>query len=266
MKHRIQFLRRRVRRFEDRSPAWAAFPGRSNPFVCIGGQRYNCNQHENNLPHGVPPWKPVLAEIFVTEYDRWEARYATPDYAFGKEPNYFLRSCKSLLPRSGRALAVADGEGRNGVWLAEQGLDVVSIDFSPSAQRKAKVLAAERHVKVAFELVDVHNWNYPEAEFDVVVEIFTQFSSPAERALKWSCMKRSLKSGGLLIIQGYTPKQLEYGTGGPKQIENLYTRAILERAFREFRILSIVEEECEIHEGTSHGGMSAVINLTATKP
>src|SRR5262249_11954364 len=106
----------------------------------------------------------------------------------------------------------------------------------------------------------------PEADFDVVVEIFTQFSSPAERALKWSGMKRSLKSGGLLIIQGYTPKQLEYGTGGPKQIENLYTRAILERAFPEFRVLSIVEEECEIHEGTSHGGMSAVINLTATKP
>src|SRR6516162_8166358 len=119
---------------------------------------------------------------------------------------------------------------------------------------------------LAFELVDVHNWNYSEAEFDVVVEIFTQFSSPAERALKWSGMKRSLKSGGLLIIQGYTPKQLEYGTGGPKQIENLYTRAILERAFPEFRVLSIVEEECEIHEGTSHGGMSAVINLTATKP
>ena len=210
--------------------------------------------------------KPVLLEIFVTEYERWEARYATPDYAFGKDPNYFLRSCKSLLPPSGRALAVADGEGRNGVWLAEQGLDVVSIDFSPSAQRKAKVLAAERHVKVAFKLVDVHNWNYPEAEFDVVVEIFTQFSSPAERALKWSGMKRSLKSGGLLIIQGYTPKQLEYGTGGPKQIENLYTRAILERAFPEFRVLSIVEEECEIHEGTSHGGMYAVINLTATKP
>src|SRR5262249_56847332 len=106
----------------------------------------------------------------------------------------------------------------------------------------------------------------PEADFDVVVEIFTQFSSPAERALKWSGMKRSLKSGGLLIIQGYTPKQLEYGTGGPKQIENLYTRAILERAFPEFRVLSIVEEECDIHEGPSHGGMSAVINLTATKP
>lgn len=202
----------------------------------------------------------------MSEYERWETRYATPDYAFGKSPNYFLQSCKALLPPSGRALAVADGEGRNGVWLAEQGLDVLSIDFSPAAQRKAKALAAERNVKVAFELVDVHGWNYPGAAFDVVAEIFTQFSSPAERALKWAGMQRALKPGGLLILQGYTPKQLEYGTGGPKEIENLYTRAMLEQAFGGFRELSIAEEEREIHEGTSHGGMSAVINLTARKP
>src|SRR5215467_3419700 len=209
--------------------------------------------------------KPVLLEIFVTEYERWETRYATPDYAFGKEPNYFLVSCKPLLPPSGRALAVADGEGRNGVWLAEQGLDVVSIDFSPSAQRKAQALAKERGVAVAFLLADVHAFDYPEAAFDVVVEIFTQFSSPAERASKWAGMRKALKPGGLLIIQGYTPKQLQYGTGGPKQIENLYTRAMLEEAFRGFHDLTIVEEELELHEGTSHGGMSAVINLTARK-
>ena len=202
----------------------------------------------------------------MSEYDRWQTRYATPEYAFGKSPNYFLESCKRLLPRSGGALAVADGEGRNGVWLAEQGLDVVSIDFSPAAQRKAKALAAERDVKVAFELVDVHNWNYPSAAFDVVAEIFTQFSNPADRARKWAGMLKALKPGGLLIIQGYTPKQLEYGTGGPKEIENLYTRAMLEQEFGGLRELSLVEEERDIHEGTSHGGMSAVINLTARKP
>jgi SAM-dependent methyltransferase len=202
----------------------------------------------------------------VSEYDRWQTRYATPEYAFGKNPNYFLESCKRLLPRSGRALAVADGEGRNGVWLAEQGLEVASIDFSPAAQRKAKALAAERDVKVTFELVDVHNWNYPSAAFDVVAEIFTQFSNPADRARKWAGMSKALKPGGLLIIQGYTPKQLEYGTGGPKEIENLYTRAMLEQEFGGLRELSLVEEERDIHEGTSHGGMSAVINLTARKP
>jgi ubiquinone/menaquinone biosynthesis C-methylase UbiE len=203
----------------------------------------------------------------VSEYDRWEARFAVPDYAFGKAPNYFLQSCKPLLPPTGRALAVADGEGRNGVWLAEQGLDVLSIDFSPSAQRKAKALAAERHVgNITFEQTDVHAWNYPDAAFDVVVEIFTQFSTPAERPRKWAGMRRALKSGGLLILQGYTPKQLQYGTGGPKQVEQLYTRAMLEQAFGDFRDLSIAEEEREIHEGTSHGGMSAMINLTARKP
>src|SRR5262249_53510933 len=156
---------------------------------------------------------------------------------------------KPLLPKSGKALAVADGEGRNGVWLAEQGLDVLSIDFSPSAQRKAEALARERGVDVQFELADVHGWAYPDAAFDVVAEIFTQFSTPAERARKWAGMRRALKPGGLLIVQGYTPKQLEYGTGGPKQVENLYTRAMLEEAFRGFDDMTMVEEEREMHEG-----------------
>ncbi len=199
------------------------------------------------------------------EYQRWEGRYGVPDYVFGRAPNYFLASCKPLLRRSGKVLAVADGEGRNGVWLAEQGLDVLSIDFSPSAQRKAQALATERAVVVRFLQADVHDWDYPEAAFDIVVEIFTQFSTPAERARKWAGMRKALKPGGLLIIQGYTPKQLQYGTGGPKQLENLYTRAMLEEEFRGFRDMTIVEEELDLHEGTSHGGMSAVINLTARK-
>jgi SAM-dependent methyltransferase len=202
----------------------------------------------------------------LSEYQRWETRYAVPEYAFGKEPNYFLASCKPLLPHSGRALAVADGEGRNGVWLAEQGLDVLSIDFSPSAQRKARSLATDRNVNVTFQQADVHRFDYPDAVFDVVAEIFTQFSSPAERALKWRGMRRALKPGGLLIVHGYTPKQLEYGTGGPKELDNLYTRAMLEQAFSDFRDVKITEDEREIHEGSSHGGMSAMIGLTARKP
>lgn len=206
-----------------------------------------------------------MAPDDVSEYERWEDRYRVPAYVFGTEPNYFLVSCKALLPRSGKALAVADGEGRNGIWLAEQGLEVLSLDFSPSAQEKARALAKQRGVTLTIAQADVHTWDYPEAAFDVVVEIFTQFSTPAERAKKWAGMRKALKRGGLLIIQGYTPKQLQYGTGGPKQVENLYTRAMLEEAFRDFRDMKIVEEEIEIYEGTSHGGMSAVINLTARK-
>jgi SAM-dependent methyltransferase len=200
------------------------------------------------------------------EYTRWETRFAKPEYEFGKAPNDFLVRCKPLLPSSGKALAVADGEGRNGVWLAEQGLDVTSVDFSPSAQKKAAALAAERGVSITLIEGDAHRWDYPAATFDVVAEIFTQFSTPAERPLKWAGMRRALKPGGLLIIEGYAPKQLQYGTGGPKQIEHLYTRALLEDAFGDFDNVRIAEEERVMREGAGHAGMSATINLTARKP
>jgi SAM-dependent methyltransferase len=205
-------------------------------------------------------------EKFLSEYERWEARYASAEYAFGKEANYFLESCKPLLPKSGRALAIADGEGRNGVWLARQGLDVVSIDFSPKAQIKARALAEERGVSLSFVLANIHEWDYPEEEFDVVAEIFTQFSPPTERSAKWAGMRRCLKPGGLLLIEGYTPKQLQYGTGGPKNPDQFYTRALLKNAFGDFCELAIVEEVVEIAEGTSHAGLSAVITLTGIKP
>jgi SAM-dependent methyltransferase len=201
----------------------------------------------------------------VNEYVRWQGRYSIPDYLFGKEPNYFLASCKPLLPRSGKVLSVADGEARNGVWLAEQGLDVTSIDFSEAAQVKAAALAKERGVKINLIHTDVHAWSYPADAFDVVVEIFTQFSSPTDRAKKWAGMRKALKTGGLLILQGYTPKQLDYGTGGPKELENLYTRDLLEKTFGDFHDVKFVEEELEMHEGAGHGGMSAVIGLTARK-
>lgn len=204
--------------------------------------------------------------IDSAEFKRWQERYSTPEYAFGKEPNAFLARCRPLLPKSGKALAVADGEGRNGVWLAKQGLDVLAIDFSPAALAKARTLAAENNVAVTFIEADVHAWDYPEGAFDVVVEIFTQFSPPADRARKWAGMRRALKPGGLLIVQGYTPKQLDYGTGGPKQVEQLYTREMLESAFGDFDTVVIEEEEGELHEGASHSGMSAVIGLTARKP
>lgn len=202
----------------------------------------------------------------TAEFQRWQERYSTPDYAFGKEPNEFLARCRPLLPSAGRVLAVADGEGRNGVWLARQGLDVLSLDFSPAAQAKARALAAEHRVTVTFVEADVHAWPYPDEAFDVVAEIFTQFSTPPERERKWAGMRRALKRGGLLIVQGYTPKQLEYGTGGPKQVEQLYTRDMLMRAFGDFADVNIVEEERALHEGPAHSSMSAVIGMTARRP
>ncbi len=201
----------------------------------------------------------------MSEQETWESRYSVPDFIFGKDPNYFLQSCGGLLPASGKALAIADGEGRNGVWLAEQGLSVVCLDFSESAQLKATSLAKERGVNIALVRADIHSWSYPPDAFDVVIDIFTQFSSPIERLKKWRGVRDTLKPGGLFILQGYTPRQLEFNTGGPKKVENLYTRQVLEDAFRDFKDVRIVEEDREMREGAAHSGMSAVIGLTARK-
>ena len=199
----------------------------------------------------------------MNEFNRWQSRFASPDYVFGTEPNQFLVRCQSLLPKSGKALALADGEGRNGVWLAQQGLDVLSIDFSPLAQAKALSLAAHRGVAITCEQVDLSTYPWPQQCYDVIADIFTQFTPPNQRAAKWDGARRALKPGGLLIMQGYSVKQLDYGTGGPRDPAHLYTRAMVEAAFATWNDVHIYEEDIEIREGSGHSGMSALIGLTA---
>ncbi len=201
----------------------------------------------------------------MSEFERWQTRFSVPDYVFGTEPNVFLRSQAHRLPAKGTALAVADGEGRNGVWLAEQGLDVLSLDFSPAAQDKARALAQERGVPLRLERADLTRWTWPDAAFDVIAVIFAQFVDPDERKRLFDGIRRALKPGGLLLLQGYRPKQLEYKTGGPKQAENMYTRALLEQEFAGFSQLDILEHDSVIQEGTSHVGMAALIDLVGRK-
>lgn len=200
-----------------------------------------------------------------TEFEHWQARFAGDEYRFGTEPNAFLKSHADLLRRGNSALAIADGEGRNGVFMAEQGLDVLSIDFSPNAQAKARKLVAQRNVTLRVEQADLTTWDWPEAAFDVVAAIFFQFAKPAERIHIFAGIKKALKPGGLLLLEGYTPKQLEYRTGGPSLVENLYTRELLEAAFADFASIEIREYDTEIHEGAGHGGMSALIDLVGRK-
>ena len=201
----------------------------------------------------------------MSEYERWEGRFAASEYIFGTAPNMFLAGHKSLLPKRGKALAVADGEGRNGVWLAEQGLEVVAFDFSPTAQAKARALAKVRGVAILTELTEVARYSWPDEEFDVVIDIFTQFSESEERSLKFGGIRKCLKPGGLLLLQGYRPEQLAYGTGGPKCAANMYTRELLEREFSAFRRIQIEEYDVEMHEGVAHAGMAAVIDLIGWK-
>jgi SAM-dependent methyltransferase len=201
----------------------------------------------------------------VGEFERWEKRFAVPEYVFGTEPNVFLRSQAGALPKSGTALAVSDGEGRNGVWLAERGLDVLSIDWSPTALGKARALAQSRGVALRTERADLVGYDWPATQYDVVVAIFIQFLTPDERRDVFAGMRKALKPGGLMLIEGYRPEQLKYKTGGPSQVENLYTRALLETEFAGLSDLRIVEHDSMTREGAGHVGMAALIDLVGRK-
>jgi|SRR5215217_1498444 len=196
----------------------------------------------------------------------WDERFSGEDYLFGETPNAFLASQADRLPKSGTALAIADGEGRNGVWLAEQGLAVTSMDASPVGQAKAQKLAERRGVAISTQLVDIAVYPWPPESFDVVAGIFFQFAGPDLRDQIFAGMARALKPGGLLIIEGYGLKQLEYKTGGPGIPENLYTEALLAEKFSALEILHLREHDTEIAEGSRHVGKSALVDLVARKP
>jgi cyclopropane fatty-acyl-phospholipid synthase-like methyltransferase len=203
---------------------------------------------------------------------RWSNRYrdAGDQYLFGTEPNRFLAHRLALLQNGRTALSVADGEGRNSVWLAEQGLDVTAVEISPVAVEKARRLATGRKVELRFILADMLAPGWPPVElhdsFDWVVAIFIQFVGPQDRQRQFSTIKQLVRPGGRVLLHGYTPKQLEYRTGGPSDVENLYTEAILREAFADWDIEELVEYEDDISEGLGHKGRSALIGLVARKP
>lgn len=198
----------------------------------------------------------------------WDERYATDDYLFGTEPNRFLASQRERLTGGAqrRVLALADGEGRNGVWLAEQGLDVTSVDASPTGVAKARRLAEARGVSVHTEIADLTCWDLGDERWDAIVAIFIQFLGSEERRRLHARVVRALAPGGLLVLQGYTPKQLDYKTGGPPCADNLYTAADLRAELAGLTIVHLVEHEELMFEGRAHAGMSALVDLVAVKP
>ncbi len=194
----------------------------------------------------------------------WDGRFAEKGYAYGTEPNAFLTSQKQYLKPGMRALAVADGEGRNGVWLAQQGLDVLSVDQSAVGLAKARELAAQRKVSIRTEQADLTTWKWPENEFDVVVAIFIHFPS-AMRAPMHARMVAALKPGGVLILEAFTPKQLEYKTGGPQDPAMLYTMELLRKDFEAGERLLLEEVITGLNEGPYHRGQAAVVRLVLRK-
>jgi cyclopropane fatty-acyl-phospholipid synthase-like methyltransferase len=202
---------------------------------------------------------------FSNPKERWSQRFDTKEYIFGEMPNKYLVSQRAQL-KSGKVLAIADGEGRNGVWLAEQGLQVDSFDFIESAVTKAQKLASSRGVEVNAMCSDWQSFDWKPSEYDNVVGIFFQFVGPAERAEFFKKIDQVLKPGGVLILQGYSTKQMDYNTGGPGKIDHLYDVNLLSNSFEKYEVMDLQIYEAEIHEGSAHKGMSGLVGYVARKP
>lgn len=175
---------------------------------------------------------------FENPLQRWSQRFATDAYIFGEQPNEYLRTHHAHL-KKGRTLAIADGEGRNGVWLAAQGHQVDSFDFVEAAVVKAQKLALTQNVSVHAVCCDWQQFDWRAQTYDNVVGIFFQFLGPDERRKMFEKIDLALKPGGTLLIQGYSTKQLEYNTGGPGKLDHLYDEALLMNAFPGYHILDL---------------------------
>ena len=196
----------------------------------------------------------------------WNQRFDKEEFIFGKEPNEYLAlQTRKYLKPNNKVLCIADGEGRNGVWLAKQGMQVVGFDASDIALRKAKQFAKDNQVEVEYSFSDTDSYDWQVNVYDAVIAIFIQFADPPMRARIFKQMHQALKPGGILVLQGYTPKQLEYKTGGPSLIEHLYTEQMIRDLTQEFQILDLRCYEQELNEGARHAGMSALLGLVAKK-
>jgi SAM-dependent methyltransferase len=202
---------------------------------------------------------------FPNPAQTWNNRFSKDGYVFGTEPNEWLRRHASVWKAGSRILCVADGEGRNSVWLAKQGHQVEAFDISEVGVAKARRLAQENHVMVDFAVAGCDDFTWKSNHYDGVAAIFVQFADPALRARLFENMAQSLKPGGALMLVGYTPKQLEYGTGGPSVLSHLYTQEMLRESFGNLNIQVLDEYEAELAEGDGHKGLSAVIGLVATR-
>jgi cyclopropane fatty-acyl-phospholipid synthase-like methyltransferase len=208
-----------------------------------------------------------MATAFSDSADFWNKRFDTPDYIFGRAPNEYLQTqATRFLKKGDTVLCVADGEGRNSVWLAKQGMQVDAFDLSEVALKKANALATEQAAHVQFMLASSDTWDWQPNHYDAVVGIFIQFADPVMRTRLFAQMASTLRPGGVLIVQGYTPKQLDFKTGGPSILEHLYTEDMIRNLIGDLEPIDLCLYETELSEGPKHTGMSALLGLVARKP
>ena len=195
----------------------------------------------------------------------WDLRYSSDAYVFGKEPSRFVTAYALNIAPGSRIFLPADGEGRNSVFLAALGHKVTACDYSEVALDKARRLAADKGVDIDFRVADLKGFAWPDGAYDAVVATFLQFADPTFRDMIFAGLKKSVRPGGRILLHGYTPQQVEYGTGGPDDVTKMYTIDLLRDAFADCDIEVLKAYEAELDEGPGHCGRSALIDLVARK-
>jgi SAM-dependent methyltransferase len=197
--------------------------------------------------------------------NQWDERYATDEYVYGTQPNDFVRDHVTSLPPGGRVLCLADGEGRNGVFLAQQGMNVTSVDQSSVGLAKASALAEQRGVSISTAVADLASYDLGTEQWDAIVSVFCHLPPDLRRSVHNRAV-HALRPGGVFLLEAYTPQQLEFRTGGPPTVDLLMTSSTLTEELEGLGMLLNHEFTRDIHEGRLHDGPSAVVQVLARKP
>ncbi len=195
----------------------------------------------------------------------WDERYAPNTYFYGTEPNDFLREHASFIAPGGNVLCLGEGEGRNAVYLAGRGYDVVALDQSPVGLEKAQRLANSKSVRIQTIVANLDGYRFESGRWDGIVSIWCHLPSAMRTVLHRQVIV-GLKPGGVFLLEAYTAQQLRYGTGGPKDADLLPSLAELTHDLEGMEILQGTEGERVVHEGAGHAGLSAVVQMVARRP
>lgn len=196
----------------------------------------------------------------------WDERYSSEAYQYGTEANDFLQQSVHHLPQSGerKILCLGEGEGRNAVFLAEQGFDVTAVDASEVGLHKAQALAESRGVRMTTQVADLADYDLGTNRWDGIISIFCHLPEALRLNLHQKVVQ-ALKPQGVFILEAYRPEQLQFATGGPPQVELMMTLAGLKEELAELEHRHLCELEREVKEGVLHNGMAAVVQLIAAK-
>ena len=193
----------------------------------------------------------------------WDRRYARDTYAYGTEPNDFLRQSAASLP-VGRTLCIGEGEGRNAVYLATLGHQVTAVDASLVGLEKAKRLAGRKGVEIETTHADLADYAFAAGRWDAIVSIFCHLPPPLRSRVHCQVVK-ALTAGGVFVLEAYTPEQLHYATGGPATTEMMMDLDSLQLELQGLEIIHGVETLRDIHEGELHRGRGAVVQVIAVR-